>query len=237
MPLFYYHLAAIVAVQLAIAVALAVRRGRQSWRPHLLLALLAAGIPVGLAFDVLIGHYGDVFSYPEAGLSLTFLLVNSIFSYGAALFTAWFLPCRLTPYDGGRVRPIVGGVIFVAALIYIQTLVPSSLFSACLVGVSIVGGSEVLAVAFGKLGPIAGIRTGSFAPLTCLASWSIVVGATYEFANGLFPLWRWHLGRFSVPITECLIVLFGYFVLLHPMFILSRVMLGERSGPVKFNVK
>lgn len=233
MPLYYYHLAAIVAVQFALVIALGLRSGRRCWSPQRLLVLIGVGIPVGLAFDVFIGHHGDVFSYPDAGLSPTFLLFNAIFSYGAALCMAWLLPCRLTPCDGGRLRLVIAGVVFVAALIYLQTRVSLPLVDACLVSMSIIGSGEVIAVASGYLGPIAAIGRRNLAPLVCLASCSVAVGAVYEFANTLFPLWRWHLGELSGPVTECLIVLFGYFVLLHPMFILSRVMLGERSDPTK----
>lgn len=226
MPTYYFHLAAIVFAQFAVVAALCRWRGRK-WNWRRLLGLLAVSVPIGSAFDLIIGRHGEVFSYPSVGQSLPFLFLNSLLSYGAAACTAWLLPCKLPHHEGRAAGAVIAGSAAVAGFVLLELAIASPLLEVLFLSLAILTAAEVTAVAFGQLGPIAALAMGQPATAICLITSSAVVGAIYEGANELFPLWRWHLGLLSPAITETLIVFFGYFVLLHPMFIISRTMFGE----------
>jgi hypothetical protein len=230
MPAAYQHLLAISLVQFAVFLALRWGVGARPGSVQIFVLLFASGIPLGLAYDALLGLFGQIFTYPDVGNVPLFLLLNSILSYGSALCTAWLLPCASIAHSTGRIR--IAAMLFLSVLIgavaWFYAADMSSLVRVFLVGALVIVAAELIAMTRGQLGPALAITKGTVAPIVCLMTWSIVIGAIYETANFLFPLWQWNLDS-TVPmwIVEILIIAFGYFVLIHPMFVLSRAIFGE----------
>lgn len=54
----------------------------------LLMKSCLVGIPFGVVFDLVIGHYAGVYTY-ALGFSWPFLLINGMFSYGLMMATVW----------------------------------------------------------------------------------------------------------------------------------------------------
>jgi hypothetical protein len=230
MPVFYLHLAAIVLVQLAALLGLQWAMGASSRISGKFLRLALLGTCLGLVFERLMGAVWNIFQYPEVTQTVAFLLLNSVFSYGTALFTAWLLPCSMPTHDSTRLR--VAAAVFLTALVgifaWLDPTISSQLVRVFVVGALTVTAVELSAAVLGRVGPLLAMTRGQFSPLACLATWSLAIGAIYEAANYVFPLWRWNLGP-DIPdwTAEILVITFGYFVLIHPMFVLARATCGE----------
>jgi hypothetical protein len=230
MPDYYLHLAAIVSVQIAALFGLQWALGTSSRISGKFLQLALLGTGLGLVFERLMGAVWSIFQYPDVTQTVAFLLLNSVFSYGTALFTAWLLPCSISTHGSTKLR--VAAAVSMAALIGIFVLLgpinSSQPVRVFVVGALTVTAVELSALIMGRVGPVLAITRRQFSPLACLATWSVAIGAIYEAANYLFPLWRWNLGPDIPDLTaETLVITFGYFVLIHPMLVLSRATCGE----------
>jgi hypothetical protein len=230
MPIYYLHLAAIVAVQLAALLGLNWTMGTSGRVSGRFFRLAFLGTCLGLVFEIFMGAVWNIFQYPGAPRTVAFLMLNSAFSYGTALFTVWLLPCSI-PIHGSTKLRLVAAVSLTALIGIFVLLSPtnsSQPVRVFVVGAFTITAAELSAATMGRIGPLLAITRGQFSPLACLVIWSAVIGAIYEAANYLLPLWRWNLGP-DIPdwATEILVITFGYFVLLHPMFVLSRATCGE----------
>jgi len=225
----YFHFLAVVTFQIAV-IFVAKHFSTSRFEAGTLFKLLVIGIPVGLFFDSAIGDRYEVFSYPEFGESKLFVLTNSLLSYGVALCTAWFFPCRVSvslSRSGGR----TGLMILIAVVLFVSMDKLGDLNvmqRAVLSGIAILLLGETLAMARCVYGPLSLLLLGDWRPFLCLEVCSVIVGVLYEAANFAFPLWRWHLDP-DLPYwaSEAVIVTFGYFVLFHPMFIVSRLVVEK----------
>jgi hypothetical protein len=230
MPVYYLHLAAIVCVQLAALLGLQWARGASNRIGGRLLRLALLGTCMGVVFERLMGAVWNIFLYPDVPQTVAFLLLNSAFSYGTALITAWLLPCAMATHGSKRLRLLAaaGLAALVGIFVVLGLADTPQLVRVFVVGALTVTAAELSAAILGHVGPLLAITRRQFSPLACLALCSIVIGLIYEAANFLFPLWRWNLGP-DIPdwAAETLVIAFGYFVLIHPMLVLSRAICGE----------
>lgn len=190
--------------------------------------LCLSGIPFGTVFDLVIGRYYGVFSYPYA--SFFFLCLNGLLSYGFAICSAWLFPCRVHRHFSPILR-VAGAAV--AACVIVSAYVMNSTTNVTLMHLFVTGSeilifTEAVALSFGRVGPILALARRDFRSLPSLILASIAVGATYEAANSYFGLWSWHALVFGWT-GEVMVVLLGYFVLFHPMLILSRLLMGDPS--------
>jgi hypothetical protein len=230
MPVYYLHLAAIVCVQLAALFGVQWATGGSNRLGGRLLCLALLGTALGIVFERLMGAVWNIFLYPDVPQTVTFLLLNSLFSYGTALITAWLLPCRMGTHGSTWLRLLaaVSLAALIGAFVLLGLADTPQLLRVFVVGALTVAAAELSAVILGRVGPLLAVTRRQFAPLACLALCSIAIGLIYEAANYLFPLWRWNLGP-DIPdwAAEALVIGFGYFVLIHPMLVLSRAVCGE----------
>jgi hypothetical protein len=211
-------------------VLLTLARFRKSLGPLLRKAPLLClfGIPFGATFDLGIGRYQGIFSYSYA--SFVFLCFNGFFSYGPAICSAWLFPCRIHRHFSPTLR--VGGLALVGCVI-VYTFSTNSTTSVTLMHLFVTGSkilicAEGLALFFCRIGPIVALAIHDFRSLLSLILTSITVGAIYETTNSYFDLWSWDpLVSGSGWMGEVIIVVLGYFVLFHPMLILSRLLMGD----------
>jgi hypothetical protein len=184
---------------------------------------------MGVGFEQLMGAAWNIFLYPDVPQTVAFLLLNSAFSYGAALITAWLLPCATATHDSNGLRLLAAAGLAALVGIFVPLGLGDipQLIRVFVAGALTVTAAELSAAILGHVGPLLAITRAQFLPLACLALCSAVIGSIYETANYLFPLWRWNLGP-DIPnwTAETLVIVFGYFVLLHPMLVLSRALCG-----------
>jgi hypothetical protein len=231
----------IFAIQCIAFIALLRLFGRTFPSLSKIFAVAALGALFGFAYDSVLGAYGRVFEYPDVSCVGLFLALNAVLSYGVAACTAWILPCTTNSHRSSMARVVAGAALLVLALGVLgalasqQAIQLSPLVRAFSIGILIVSAVELAAVVFWRLGPILRMTWGEFGPFACLVVWSAVVGAIYEAANLLCPLWQWNLGP-NMPFwtEEAIIVALGYFVLFHPLLVVSRTICGEPSqSPLK----
>lgn len=188
----------------------------------------AAGIPLGLFFDLAIGKYASLFHYANFPTTGGFMLVNGIFSYGLAIATVLSLQAEeLPPWPGGRkgIALLAASLAFSLALLMPVDQMPP-LAGMFLLGALVLLFTEALGLASGRMGYMAQAWRGRFRPATRIWLFSVVTGLVYETANHAFGLWVWE-NRFPTPaVNLLLIVLLGYFVLLLPIFTFSAVLSG-----------
>lgn len=55
----------------------------------ILLKSMVLGIPFGIVFDLMFGHFLGIFSYPFLDFEWGFLFMNGFFSYGIMIATVW----------------------------------------------------------------------------------------------------------------------------------------------------
>lgn len=184
------------------------------------------GAPLGLAFDLLIGRYETIFSYHIEVGRFFFYLLNGLLSYGLALATIWLLPVRL-PRQSNRTSGIAAAMSVCLSLLVLIAL-PSRELTTLVVmlvgGMAILGCSEVIARVCGFQGTISAFLDGEPKQLFQLWFTSIALGTAYEITNVLFPVWIWEpMQGLSFVESELLIIVFGYFVLVYPMFVVTHL--------------
>jgi hypothetical protein len=220
-----------VIVQAVVFVALAGWQ-RKSLRAitRILLPSLICGLPIGFAFDLLIGRARDVFAYDIAP-SWLFFAVNGFFSYGLALATAALFPPAVVRTRAPRWRrvAVIAGLALagaIAAALFPATALARMVAAGCLV----VGAGEVAAALARRSGPLGTLLAADAVPFLRFWRWSASLGLIYEVANAVLPVWRWSLSA-TLPLwtSELFIVAFGYFVLFHPLA-LAWQSFGEERG-------
>lgn len=192
-------------------------------------------IPLGLAFDLLIGEYSNVFNYVEFPNRSAFLLANWFFSYGLAIASVHVLP-RLKPHASTKSQRLIGVILFLVAIIGLLKL-PSirllTLHTMYLAGGLILFAGEAAMVIFGERGPIQLLTRGIYGPFLRLLAFSVLTGLIYESANHIAPLWIWNEQSPSRYIIEAQIIGLGYFVLFHAClasyFSISRLVIYGNS--------
>ena len=215
---------AVVAVQ-AVAWAVAAYLARAPRREIVgtLVAGAAVGVPLGVGFDLVIGAGGRVFGY-LLPLTPAFLLANGSLSYGLAIATVFLLwrprvsgPPKLSRLVGLLALSLASGLASTAAL------ADSGLLAAVfLIGGAVVVAGEGLSLLLGREGPFAAAATGRFRPAARLWLSSVGLGAVYEAANALWPVWSWGAAALlPKPWWTVILVGCGYVVLFHPMWLLA----------------
>lgn len=216
----YGNFAAVVAVQLLWFVVVSI--GRVSIREGIrnLAVGAAAGIPLGLFFDLVIGRYASIFHYADFPTTSSFMLANGILSYGLAIAAVLsFQQDVLPPREGHRkwLALLAASLAFSLALIFPVDRLPT-VAGMFLLGALILLFSEALCLVFGQTGYILQAMLGTIGPMVRVWVFSIATGLVYETANYAFALWVWNNHFPSRAINFALIVLLGYFVLLLPIF-------------------
>ena len=181
-----------------------------------LLAGVTVGLPFGILFDVVLSSHFGLFRYILHGLP--FALLNGLLSYGLAIATALRLSPLALPVMLETRMKIWLGLAAISALGTIAILVGTHPF------VRLVGlGALIMAVgefgeilALGTYGPVSEVLLGLLG--RPLQGWMLVavVGAVYELANFVCPVWKWaSIGLGSLLVSEVVIAVFGYVVLMH----------------------
>ncbi len=124
MPLYLLHLGAVFVVQLIIFIALVQLIGTNSRVRVKIIGLLALGVLFGFAYDILLGTYCRIFSYPGVTRVAPFLILNSVLSYGVAMCTAWVLPCTMTTHRSNIFR-LVAAVALVGLAVSLVGILAS----------------------------------------------------------------------------------------------------------------
>lgn len=231
----WLNFACVLVGQFAVFVLAALmRRLRFSHAATLLLASLLLGAPVGVAFDVFLGHEQSVFSYDSAPAWQLFPAVNGILSYGLAIATAWMMPVPLERQRrlSFRIAGLVALPSAMSLMVYLRALALPSVPAMFAWGVLVLLAGEALAAATGRKGPLLAAAYGQLSPLFTLSVASAVIGAVYETLNWLWPVWNWRAVEGPNGwLVEVLIIGLGYVVLFQPLLILSRVLMDAlRSG-------
>jgi hypothetical protein len=222
------NFAFLIAIQFAVVAALLLYRAIPLRRAALILLRSALfGLPIGVCFDLLIGKYNTVFSYYPTPDVWTFYVLNAALSYGAAIATAWIVPGRLQPAKQAGLAWLTWLLFFASAALLL--FLPVNRLPTLVV--MFVGGGLVLVMAE-CAAAVASLEGAMLAalhgrPAQALRLWAIgiAVGAIYELANTVFPVWRWQpLPGLSHGMHELLIVTLGYVVLFYPLFVATRIL-------------
>lgn len=208
---------------------------RQDRDPHRFWQAVSAGVisgvVFGVIFDELIGRGLQVFQYYIH--SPTFIVVNGALSYGLAVATA----LRFSPKPiSAKHLPLRRGLTILAltcvVFLGVFVLLPSPLTLAAAVGCIVITAGEVFEIyAFGTIGPILEVASGSLRHMAHNWGTAVLVGCIYELGNYAFPVWRWwFVGSPATLWFELAIVVLGYLVLFHFSRIigLTSLMLARR---------
>jgi hypothetical protein len=221
----------VVTGQLVLFGVLARIRGLQiSKALRLALLSMLLGLPIGLVFDIFIGHYQSIFSYDGMPNTHVFFAMNGLFSYGLAIATVWLLPVPLAQHYSNGFR--VGGLVLlglaISTMISLISMTLPILLTMFAWGILMILCSEGLAALAGRTGPIMALAKQQPRPFFVLWAASISIGAFYEGLNWIFPLWRWHVSNsINYWSIEGLIISVGYVVLFQPMLVLSRLAIDD----------
>jgi len=175
-----------------------------------------SGVVLGIVFDELIGRKLQLFQYYIH--SPAFIVVNGALSYGLAVATA--LRFSPTPIRAQRL-PLRRGfaVLGLTSIVFLGLflLLPSPLTLAAAVGCIVIVADEIIEVyAFGTIGPILEVASGSLRHIAHNWITAVLVGCIYELGNYFFPVWRWWFTGDSTTLWfELAIVMLGYVVLFH----------------------
>lgn len=197
---------------------------------------LVFGLLFGFAFDSIFGLLG-LYTYTVnnsssiingTGLTLGQLMLNDIFSFGLAASTVYCLlpkKVKIKRFIYKKISMIIFSVIFILSCAGLY-FVPKSIISLFLGGLAVISFGEGFAIMCNESGPFVSLmRTRKF--LSFVTFWinCISVGLLYEFVNWFFPFWVWLPNmEYSHITVESLVILFGYFVVLHPMVIFWQIM-------------
>lgn len=199
---------------------------------RVLLLSMIAGAPLGLTFDLAIGHYETVFGYYAFTPTMVFFVANGIFSYGLTIANVWLLPAQFIRHRNWPLT-ILASVLFVVSAIVLLVL-PVSDFSTLFVmsvgGTAIIVIAEAVGVFCGVRGPFLEAFSGRPRLLGRLWLLGGILGTVYEGANWFFPVWRWQSIDMSVVQQEVLLVFMGYLVLVYPMFMLTHVIRSRNAA-------
>jgi hypothetical protein len=216
----YANFAAVIAVQLMWLTSVTLAQGAMSALPRRLALGAIAGLPLGIVFDVIIGNAASVFHYSGMELEGSFLLLNSVLSYGLAVATVLTVNARGLPRSTGR-RPwfvLAGAGVATAIGFFLLLQGRSPMVTMFLVGTLVLIASEGAAHAMGRQGYVQQLASGRWRPIARIWVFSVATGAVYELANHFFPLWVWANKSPTLAGNMLLIVAFGYFVLFVPIF-------------------
>ena len=172
MPVYYLHLAAIVCVQLAALFGAQWASGGSSRLGGRLLCLTLLGTGMGVIFERLMGAVWNVFVYPEVPQTVAFLLLNSLFSYGTALITAWLLPCRMGTHGSTWLRLLAAACLaaMIGAFDLLGLADTPQLVRVFAVGALTVTAAELCAVILGRIGPLLAVTEDNCRRLPALRS-------------------------------------------------------------------
>ena len=216
--------AAVIAVELAVFLIFARISGSTfCWARTSILLGIVFGVPVGLVFDLVVGSTGRVFSY-KVPLTPTFVIANGAFSYGLAAATVFVLSNRIPM----TYRPITWSLGFVPLVlscilvIWVTIAAPQAIVAAFLIGIIVLFVGESIAMLRGRSGPILELILGNWKLFVMLWSMSIFLGAAYETANAIWPIWEWGpASSLPRPWWTIMLVTVGYVILVHPLWILG----------------
>lgn len=196
--------------------------GRAQW------AIVAAtAILFGVAMDLVLGASG-IFAYLSEGpftppvephnLEIYLLLVNAFFSYGIAIATLALVVDSITvSYKRSIFWLFLTGVAVFTGIFGIISSPEASFAVLFSWGLVIVSAGEFLLMLNDRAGPVVMLFVRrSYFPFFKLWIFSIVVGASYELANLVFPFWGWLPDSgLSQTTLRILMIFFGYFALFH----------------------
>lgn len=178
---------------------------------------MAVAVPYGAFVDLFVGFNHGVFNYQGRETSIFFLFSNWIFSYGFFVATVFCLP---KPTIQERRSAIISllSILFLLSITYFNlSSVENLLLKMLLLGGLLVAVSELFACVAGEGSYI---KQTIYLQTGAIHFWifCIATGAFYELSNLLFPLWHWENRQPSVFLNYFLIVLFGYWALVYPIF-------------------
>lgn len=229
----YLHFVAIIFVQFAWFGLVGYVSGTASAMPRNFIAGAAAGIPLGVIFDLPIGQLGNIFHYVGVEYNGTFLLLNAVFSYGVAIATALSLSPGRDEMSAGKVSSrmaLLAGALLLATFLLLLVQVWSSLTSMFIIGGTVLVLTELAYLLAGRKFYISQFIRGNPRPVLRVYVFSVSTGIVYEGANLLFPLWTWVNGQGGQALNLLLIVGLGYFVLFYPMFAFAGLINHQRGS-------
>lgn len=185
------------------------------------------GLLLGLVMDLVLGAFG-VFVYLPDGpfastvephnLEIYLLIVNALFSYGIATATLALVADLITvDYKLSILWLVLMGIVIFTGIMGIIFSPESSIAMLISLGVVIVSAGEFLLMLNDRAGPlVAMLFLKSSIPFFKLWIFSIVVGASYELANLVFPFWIWLPDSgLSQTLLRTIMIFLGYFALFH----------------------
>lgn len=231
----HQNFVAVIAIQFLWFAFITLTCGSLSAAPRRLMIGALVGLPVGLAFDLVIGWAGSIFHYAGLELKGPFLLLNSLLSYGLAIATVLMMNVGcISPYVGRHRRLAFAFACLALALLSLPLLLlpvdaRSPILAMLLIGASVLAVSEVVALVLGRTGYLLQFAEGRWNPALQVWLFAIATGVVYETANHFFPLWVW-VNQSPTPAANMfLIVVFGYFVLFLPIFSLVGIVRSYRG--------
>lgn len=231
----HQNFVAVIAIQFLWFAFITLTRGSLSAAPRRLVIGALVGLPVGLVFDVAIGWAGSIFHYAGLELKGSFLLLNSLLSYGLAIATVLTMNVGGMPPYVGRHRRLALAVACLALvvlslpLLLIPVDARSPMEAMLLIGASVLAVSEVVALLSGRTGYLLQFAEGRWKPALRIWLFAIATGVVYEITNHFFPLWVWANQSPTPIVNMLLIVVFGYFVLFLPIFSLMGILRSYRG--------
>lgn len=192
----------------------------------------AIGIPLGFAFDLIIGDHRQVFTYVLPP-TLIFLLANSILSYGLAIATIVVIRQDKDAQRKDK-RFGVGSLLIISAIgiaIILRNIDAHLILAMFMIGAVVILGGEGASLFLGKTGPLLEALHGNWGEIARLWLASISLGIIYETANTIWPVWRWGAATLlPMPWWSITLILFGYFVLFHPIWQLVDIFTGSADN-------
>lgn len=199
----------------------------------------ATAILFGIAMDLVLGAFG-IFAYLSEGpyappvephnLEIYLLLVNAFFSYGIAVATLALVAGSITVnYKRSIFWLFLMGIAAFAGILGIIFSPEASFAVLFSWGLVIVSAGEFFLMLNNRAGPVVMILARqSYFPFFKLWIFSIVVGASYELVNLIFPFWVWLPDSgISQTMLRILMIFFGYFALFHAITTFW-ILFGER---------
>ena len=183
---------------------------------------LLLGVPLGVFFDITAGYYGGVFDYGEGHWNAFFLFMNGLLSYGIAIATLLIFNISFPKIQNNK-NNFLKALLFFMALAGILVFVFANEFVlARMIGIGFIFiflGEFLLLNYAQKYGPVSSLFRRNSKSFLQIATLSISIGLIYEICNWYNPLWYFTQSKFLTNFhLEILIVLFGYFVLVHSMY-------------------
>jgi hypothetical protein len=208
--------------------------------PSVLFVSAIFGFLLGVVFDYLCIYFSTQTYFLEDGslipsvssISFEHLFFNGVLSYGLYVATLYYFQ-NFSKRDAAKEGSIyIPVILLLLGVVCTYFFIPESIIrTMILLGLFIVSFGEMIAFLFGVYGPIAEvILLRKYKNFLQGYLPSVIVGVLYEVVNYFFPFWIWapH-AHYSMWFIEGMILVFGYYILAHPIIVFWRIFIYQKD--------